>query len=775
MAIYYKNLSSDYPIPGTFKRANGDYLVVTDASRPVDDDGWTIIEAAEDTRIVYVSSSEGDDDQTHPDEVGNVRPGAHKASEIGVTYPDDQSVGQYEANLRLNPIMTSSTEPEGVASSSSSGYGMVAWHAFNGTLGSLYYWDAGTDTGWLQYEFDSPAMITRYTITNRVNSSDVDRAPRDWTLEASNDGEDWSILHTVTDETQWERGEQRSFEFDNSQEYTHYRIDITQNNGGGRLHIHELDLKGPTTVEVNPVQTLSKAHDLIRDGYADWILLKRGDSWGERVIYKSGRSVEESMIYASYGDSSEPRPRIGRISNPTPNNNIGVFDLEFSGLTLLQGGAFENILFEGCLSKGQINVQRRPTNIELRRNVIVDVYPPTVGSQGVFGGAYNFLLEENILDHNGWWNPETNPGNYNEYDSEQSYTEGDIIYYGQDLYKAQEDDPQGPPEVDGETQSGWSRPGNPTIFNHNVYISTNAPPVHLHRNIFTRASSHGSQMGGGGFALENIYSHNPIHIIGARGSQPQKEANPFEFKGNVLLSPESHIDRHREALPRGLGLLTFNLDPENDNVIENNVFSNIPNRVCRLEDDSAGVTGVNNIQIAGNIFYDTGEGISFSGYSGPERNSDIAIASNTMKTKGNPLVDIGDFGEHITINSNKYYRSNGEGSFRVGGSSLSFSDWTEVTNDTDSTYEQVEFVDPDRSLATYNASLGGEESFEAFIYAAREQSRHNWNWEYHPVKILDYFNAGFSAVGEDPKDFEASYNIGPAERNHEPGGIGLGV
>src|SRR4051812_27504320 len=45
-----------------------------------------------------------------------------------------------------------------------------------------------------------------------------------------------------------------------------------------------------------PIKTLAKAQSLVRDGYADWVLLKRGDtfeSFGE--WRKRGRSAQEPL------------------------------------------------------------------------------------------------------------------------------------------------------------------------------------------------------------------------------------------------------------------------------------------------------------------------------------------------------------------------------------------------------------------------------------------------------------------------------------------------
>lgn len=54
------------------------------------------------------------------------------------------------------------------------------------------------------------------------------------------------------------------------------------------------------------------------------------------------------------------------------------------------------------------------------------------------------------------------------------------------------------------------------------------------------------------------------------------------------------------------------------------------------------------------------------------------------------------------------------------------------------------FKEPDRTLASYNASLGGEESFEAFAAEIRKQSKTNWRPAYSAQKIIEYFRDGLS-------------------------------
>jgi hypothetical protein len=61
-----------------------------------------------------------------------------------------------------------------------------------------------------------------------------------------------------------------------------------------------------------PVQTISRAEELIRDSFPDWILLRRGDVWDEPIPYwsKSGRGEDEPVLISSYGTGSRPLLRV---------------------------------------------------------------------------------------------------------------------------------------------------------------------------------------------------------------------------------------------------------------------------------------------------------------------------------------------------------------------------------------------------------------------------------------------------------------------------------
>ena len=53
------------------------------------------------------------------------------------------------------------------------------------------------------------------------------------------------------------------------------------------------------------------------------------------------------------------------------------------------------------------------------------------------------------------------------------------------------------------------------------------------------------------------------------------------------------------------------------------------------------------------------------------------------------------------------------------------------------------FPDPDRTVASYNASLGGKNDFAAFASEVRKQSKTNWRKQYGAEAVIAYFRSGF--------------------------------
>lgn len=161
----------------------------------------------------------------------------------------------------LIPIMTSNTAPSGVASASSVYQSLpqyAAWKAMNHTNADesdcwVSHDDASSGSPqWLQYQFTSGQTINKYTITTRNRSSGIS-SPKDWKLQGSNNGSDWTDLDIQTG--QFPTNPQNTkveYTFTNTTSYTYYRLYITDNNEktGVGVIVGELELISTTTLNM---------------------------------------------------------------------------------------------------------------------------------------------------------------------------------------------------------------------------------------------------------------------------------------------------------------------------------------------------------------------------------------------------------------------------------------------------------------------------------------------------------------------------------------------
>lgn len=141
--------------------------------------------------------------------------------------------------------MTSNTAPSPYVASASSTYDPTfnnASKAFNGTVGLNGYWlTAASASGWLQIDLATAYAISSFAV--QVNTiPEPNRAPKNFTLQGSNDGTSFTTLATITNQTAWGSGETRTFTVTSPGSYRYYRLDITANNGDVYLQVGELYL-----------------------------------------------------------------------------------------------------------------------------------------------------------------------------------------------------------------------------------------------------------------------------------------------------------------------------------------------------------------------------------------------------------------------------------------------------------------------------------------------------------------------------------------------------
>ncbi|MDR0865502.1 MAG: discoidin domain-containing protein [Candidatus Symbiothrix sp.] len=121
---------------------------------------------------------------------------------------------------------------------------------------------------WMQYAFSEnhAYAINKYTITS-ANDEDS-RDPKNWTLQASNDGENWILLDTKSDINFSSRKQTKEFTVSNTTPYKTYRFNITANHGDERLQLSEIGLYEGDVYRIERIKLSSK-----------WVSKTNGNQW----------------------------------------------------------------------------------------------------------------------------------------------------------------------------------------------------------------------------------------------------------------------------------------------------------------------------------------------------------------------------------------------------------------------------------------------------------------------------------------------------------------
>jgi len=145
------------------------------------------------------------------------------------------------------PAMTSNITPSGVASASDHIDAFDAWKVFDNILeGYTSSWVvyAAPWPAWIQYQFPIAKTILVYSLLTPSVTFAPGSFPRNWTLQGSNNGTDWTILATVTNGfSAGENLTKKYFSVTNPDSYTYYRLNVTFNiSNAGYLDLQEMEL-----------------------------------------------------------------------------------------------------------------------------------------------------------------------------------------------------------------------------------------------------------------------------------------------------------------------------------------------------------------------------------------------------------------------------------------------------------------------------------------------------------------------------------------------------
>lgn len=503
-----------------------------------------------------------------------------------------------------------------------------------------------------------------------------------------------------------------------------------------------------------PVKSLGHAKSLLRTGAPDQMLLARGDVWQETLgdWNKGGRSAQEPMLIGAYGTGARPRLETGtKTAFSILSESANVKHLAISGLHLVAsarvpgsadfvaGSGADNglrilsrvddLLVEDCVVQAYTDnillqdYNGPQSNVTVRRSVIVDAYSTDGGhSQGLYAyGVNGLLLEGNVFDHNGW----------------------------------------------SETV-----PGSPaTIYNHNIYLSSNNANVTITGNVIANASSHGLQARSGGRIENNVFLDNPIGMsFGVvRGSSVTPGGVSGVVNGNVFLGT-----RDINGAGRGNGLEIGNTRPNIPTVVSNNIFAHANEAAGKdyaillsyASDSSSNgelAAGLNDLTVQGNIVYRWSKGLRLDSKFVPGGAGRFAL--NRVTVRGNDLQQV--INERLLAHEsavdmaqekwsgNRYDATPGtDKEIFVTGKWVRPERWTSQ-HDPASAIARVTYVEPNRTADTYAALTTGASSRAALLAEMRAGSSQLYRPEFTAGAMIDYVRAGFAEDGAAPRDWRA--------------------
>ncbi len=111
-----------------------------------------------------------------------------------------------------------------------------------------------SSSAWITYQSATPVKVSSYSITSANDNENRD--PKTWTLEASNDGQEWILIDSRKNQQFPYRYVTQYFACNNEgNEYTHFRLNISENRGADILQLSEWQLLG-LQIQSNNTKTI---------------------------------------------------------------------------------------------------------------------------------------------------------------------------------------------------------------------------------------------------------------------------------------------------------------------------------------------------------------------------------------------------------------------------------------------------------------------------------------------------------------------------------------
>jgi len=443
----------------------------------------------------------------------------------------------------------------------------------------------------------------------------------------------------------------------------------------------------------SPCETTAAGARKMREGYPDHMYLKRGDVWRQDGLsgIPSGRSIDEPAVVAFYGESG-PRPRLENYSVSILGRRryMTEDDPQWQGG---DGGRKIFLSYVHIIGLEFYNYRLDPNHPEFTGGNasatinMIDDYDYILFEDNKFNfakvNAHKFGgFEQTYLTfRRNIWN--------GYYVNTSSYTQDprpSNIYAGVDGLQMIEN------VVD---HGGWHptvKGAGANMYNHNIYLQggNDGKDIVLRGNIITRGSSHGAQMRSGGVAENNFFGRNAISLlIGYK--------DPVMFDG-VAAHAINNVVSEGHSMIKGHDACNYN-------------------NAC-----SRALMGIDLSLSGGNADWQAHDNII----------SKLAADDNAWR-------DMWDARHEATW----------EERYQLSITSLTEDDAIYSTDNIIWKWNlspgepEHSYPDPERTLADYNAHLGGARSFDAFMQVVLNRPLQTWDERYSAYAINDFIREGF--------------------------------
>src|ERR1051326_6098164 len=313
--------------------------------------------------------------------------------------------------------------------------------------------------------------------------------------------------------------------------------------------------------------------------------------------------------------------------------------------------------------------------------------------------------------------------------------------------------------------NGWSETISgavETIFRHNVYPQATTINATVRGCAFSRASSHGLKLRGGGTASHNLFIQNAIHI--EVGQYNGGHVTP----GGVVCHVEDNAIIWSKGIgtygPRGWVADLNNIKAGQSATFSRNILSTDQQNAFPALSVNGGYTavnpadevGVNDLTIADNICWKwhSFAGISYLNATGFRSLSGVVFSGNDVQQcLTAPFITQGFAvdSSKASYSSNRYYGTQPNSSwFNLNGAVTTFAAG-QAANEASAQNTQVTYSDPDRTPATYAGAIGQGSTLASLWTYWKARPAGTWNASYAIEArytggndaALEYFEAGF--------------------------------